>query len=95
MVKNPRETPGAGPVRPLNQPEPVSVEEGEGRRPASLNMGRRRLVVASIDDVWEIDEEWWRKRPISRLYYRLTLEDGGSVTVFRDLHSGGWYQQQY
>ena len=95
MVKNTGETPGAGAIQPLNQPERVAVEEGEGRKPAALNLGRHRLMVASIDDVWEIDEEWWRKRPIARLYYKLALEDGRSVTVFRDLLNGGWYQQRY
>jgi len=50
--------------------------------------------VATIEDLWEIQEEWWRARPVARTYYRVTLEDGRTLTVFRDMVDGGWYVQR-
>ena len=41
-----------------------------------------------ILDSWRIDDEWWRKQPVSRLYYRVLLEDGMVVGLFKDLVSG-------
>lgn len=97
MVKSPRETPGAGPIRALNLPTPVAVEEDESGRPVALTFlrnRRRRLRVSAIEDLWEIQEEWWRARPVARTYYRVTLEDGRTLTVFRDMVDGGWHVQQ-
>jgi hypothetical protein len=54
--------------------------------------GRWRRVV-SIDEVWSIDEEWWREKPIVRMYYRVILEDDRPITVFRDMLDGVWYRQ--
>ena len=94
MVKNTGEASGAGPIRPLNLPTPVAVEEDEGHRPAAVTLRGRRLVVASIEDTWEIADEWWRPKPLHRAYYAAIMEDGTKVTVFRDLVAGGWYQQR-
>ena len=94
MVQNPRETTGPGALRPLNFPVPVTVEEDTCRRPLALTLRGRRLKVASIDDLWEIDEEWWRERPVVRTYYQVSTEDGRPITLFRDLVSGGWYRQR-
>ena len=91
MVKNTGKAPGAGAIRPLNLPVPVVVEEDEARRPVSIVLRGRRLEVASIEDIWEIDDEWWRPVPVHRLYYRTITTDGTSLTVFSDLSSGGWY----
>jgi hypothetical protein len=90
-------------LRPLREPRPIAVEaDGEGRpvavrlRPDGRPSGRgERLRVAEVQDVWRIDDEWWRQRPVSRLYWRLTLEDGQVVTVYEDLVSGRWAIQSY
>ena len=94
MVKNTREAPGAGPIRPLNLPTPVAVEEDERHRPVSLTLRGRRLKVAAIEDAWEIADEWWRPKPVHRAYYAVIMEDGTKVTVFRDLVTGAWYVQR-
>ena len=94
MVKNPRETSGPGPIRSLNLPAPSEVEEDEHRRPAYITLRGRRLRVTSIEDTWEIADEWWRAEPIARVYYRAVTEDGAGVTVFRDLVDGRWYRQR-
>ena len=94
MVKNPRKTTSLSPIHPLNQPELVQVQEDSHRRPVSVALRRRVHRVVSIEDVWEIVDEWWRTSPIARRYYLATLEDGRTVTIFRDVTSGTWYQQQ-
>ena len=94
MVQNSRETPGPGALQPLNLPVPIVVEEDAQQRPLTLAQRGRRLRVASIDNLWKIDEEWWREKPIVRTYYQVTTEDGRRITVFRDLTTGKWYRQR-
>ena len=93
MVKNSREKAGPGPIRALSLPEPVDVQEDESHGPVALVLNGRKLKVTSIEDVWEIVDEWWRTAPIARRYYRLVVEGGPRVTVFRDLLNGLWYRQ--
>ena len=57
-------------------------------------LGGRRLAVERIEDVWRIDDEWWREE-VSRLYYRLLLEDGRPLIVFHDLVREQWCEQSY
>lgn len=93
MVKDPRKASDADPLRPLNPPIPIEVIETRYHRPIALILRGRRLEISLIDDVWRIDEEWWRPRPISRMYYRVITEYGRPMTIFRDLLEGGWYRQ--
>ena len=60
-------------------------------RPGSPGLSKK---VASIDNTWKIDEEWWREKPIIRMYYQVTTEDGRRITLFRDQTTGEWYQQR-
>ena len=98
MVQNSRETPSPSALRPLNLPVAITVQEDACHQPLSLSPAPykqgRRLKVASIDSLWKIDEEWWREKPIVRMYYQVTTEDGRRITIFRDLVSGDWYQQR-
>ena len=93
MVKNSREKAGPGPIRALNLPKLVDVQEDGRHRPVALAMDGRKLKVTSIEDVWEIVDEWWRTAPVARRYYSLVVESGPRVTVFRDLLNGLWYRQ--
>jgi hypothetical protein len=45
--------------------------------------------------MWRIDDEWWREKPVSRLYWRVVLEEGRIVDVYRDLAGGKWFKQAY
>jgi hypothetical protein len=49
--------------------------------------------VESVEDIWRIDDEWWREEAVSRMYYRCAVDGGMSVTVFHDLINGKWYRQ--
>ena len=95
MVAHPRAAARAHRLRPLNQPKTIQAEADESGEPRVVVLGRERLAVTAVQDRWRIDDEWWRKRPVSRLYYSVLLEDGRIVTVFCDLVDGQWYGQAY
>lgn len=127
MVTDTGATPRPGGIRPLDAPQLVQVDVGEGDIPTGVRLkpschslennpsprppvsplpwgegpggegrpskGRWRKVLEVLD-IWRIDDEWWRKQPVSRLYYRVVLEDGTMTSLFKDLISDQWYQQR-
>ncbi len=52
------------------------------------------LAITAINDLWQVDDEWWRERPISRRYYQITTQDDRRITIFRDQLNGDWYWQR-
>jgi hypothetical protein len=109
MVANTRTAARAGGIRPLDEPLPVQVKVDVNDRPIAIgvlkskragrnNAGERAFIcrwrqVSEVADSWRIDDEWWRKTAISRIYYRAIMEDGRSITIFQDLATGSWYRQ--
>jgi hypothetical protein len=93
MVHHSKATPDADSFRPLNLPIPVDVRESAKQLPVAVRIKGRWRRVVSIDDVCNVDEEWCRERPIVRIYYRVRMEDGGLITLFRDMLIGAWYRQ--
>ncbi len=81
--------------RRLNEPRPIEVVADGSGEPVAVVVGGRRLAVAQVQDRWRIDDEWWRERPVSRVYYQVALEDGQAVVVYHDLMDGRWCQQGY
>jgi len=77
--------------KPLNAPELLLVKENSGGQP--IKVGQGKLNVASIEDRWRIDDEWWRSEPISRMYYAVVLGNGMRLIIYKDLISGFWYRQ--
>ena len=75
------------------EPERVEVAAQEGR-PFVVRFRKRPVLVRDVVNMWRIDEEWWR-RPVSRLYFQLELDNGVRITVFRDLLAGAWYKQHW
>ena len=94
MVKATRKPNGTNPILSLNQPVPIEAHESESQTPVSITVGRRTLRVSSLEDMWEVTDEWWRLNPIERRYYRALLENGTIVTIFHDLLSGLWFKQK-
>jgi hypothetical protein len=97
MVSNPGAPMGAHDLRALNGPVALKVRvDATGRLQAISRAGWKALVrVAEIQDVWRIDDEWWRERPVSRLYYRVRLDGDLDLTLYHDLVDGLWYEQRY
>ena len=91
--------------RSLNLPVPIEVVEDGAERPVSITLpptrsGSRRpapgrsLTIAAINDLWQVDEEWWRETQISRRYYQVTTQDDRRLTIFRDQLNENWYWQK-
>ena len=95
MVTDTGATGGPGRIRSLNRPRPLRVEADGDGVPVAVWLAGRRCAVEAVLERWRIDDEWWRQRTVSRVYFRLLLEEGRTVTVYRDLVSKRWAQQAY
>ena len=94
MVENTGKTLRADTYKPVNTPEALQVEEDAYGLPVVVK-GKRRQTIMSIEDRWRLDDEWWRAAPVSRLYYNVLLASGQRLVLYKDLVTGGWYQQDY
>jgi hypothetical protein len=94
MLKNTRKKTSSGRIQALNKPELIQVKETGNHEPSVIVSHDQEARVISIDDVWEIVDEWWRDVPISRRYYQVVVEGGTMITVFRDLINEIWYKQR-
>ncbi len=91
---NVRTTEGSGRRSGAGDPEQGSEFFAKNvKKPVSLRLHGRWFEVGSVEDVWRIDDEWWREEAVSRMYYRCAVDGGMSVTVFHDLVTGKWYRQ--
>ena len=90
-------------LRPLGLPRPLQVRTDDRALPMEVaviegggtNRQRAPLRVERVEEVWRIAEEWWREAPIGRTYYRVIVDGGRPLTVFRDREGGRWYEQRY
>ena len=94
MVTHTGETNGAGAIRPLNQPETIQIRVGPSGKPHAVKINGQWMKVTRLADSWLIKDEWWREKPVSRLYFKGFLENGSEVTVFKDLLNEKWYSQR-
>lgn len=96
MVSHPGASLGPRAPRPLSTPVPIWVRADSAGRPLAVRRSRWpgfRTVVC-VQDRWRIDDEWWRERPISRLYYTVVLEGDVLLTLYHDLATGAWLEQR-
>ena len=93
MVQNSRKTSSFNYLRAINTPIPIVVKESPKKLPKSLVINGYIKHIALISDIWEINDEWWRSKPISRLYYQTITQEGRQITIFNDLIDNQWYQQ--
>jgi hypothetical protein len=89
MTSSPR------PLRSLNKPRKITVTADSEARPLTVVLNGRRLSITAYNEVWRIEDEWWRPKPIARIYWRLSLQDGRVVDIYRDLSTGEWSRQSY
>ena len=94
MEPNPRAPAGAHRLRPVNAPAPVQLRTDGGIPRAVLRRSRWRRVE-QVEDVWRVDDGWWRPTPVARTYFRVALQDGQVMTVYRDDARGTWWTQRY
>jgi hypothetical protein len=94
MVQNTGKTVCTDTFKPVNRPEPIRVEENPLGLPMAIK-GKQRLPIMGIEDRWRIDDEWWRKEPVSRLYFSVLLATGQRLVIYKDLIDLHWYRQSY
>ena len=95
MVAHSRATVGAYTLRALNAAQAIAVRTNANNSPVEVrrpSWSQARAVLEVLDR-WRIDDEWWRDRPISRLYQVLLLEGGLVLTVYHDLAADSWLEQ--
>jgi len=95
MEPDPRTPAGAHRLRPLNQAEPVSLRTDRKGMPCAVELRRRWRAVARVEEVWRVDDGWWRPHPVRRTYFRLALEGGRPLMVYRDEAESRWLMQRY
>jgi hypothetical protein len=95
MVPNSGTKARARAIKPLNAPTAVAVSANERGMPESLSYGKKVYEVASIEDMWKINDEWWRgqEMEIERVYFNARLTDGRPVTLFHNLAVDEWFRQ--
>ena len=79
-------------LKPLAMPVAVAVREGPGHEPLAVRLGERWHSLTGIEERWSFDL-WWMPQPVSRAYYRVSRQDGGSLVLFRDRADSCWYRQ--
>ncbi len=96
MVSYPRAPLGSRALRPLNTPIALWVRADAAGHPLAVRKDRwpRPRAVARVQDRWRIDDEWWRDRPISRLYCIVVLEGNVLLTIYHDLVADAWFEQR-
>ena len=75
MVENPRAEARTDPLRPVNQPVPIEMDDKDGDSPMRLCIKKRWLAVTEWRDRWRIDDEWWRGEELIPMYCTVLRED--------------------
>ena len=92
MVKTSRTTSRPYQIRTLNKPYPLNVQLDEKGYPGLIQERQKWIIIASIQDHWRVDDEWWRDYPISRIYYEAILEIGKRIIIYLDQTTETWYR---
>ncbi len=76
-------------------PHPDPLPARERGQASSLVSDGRWVKVTEVEDLWKVNDEWWRgpEEEIARLYYTLRLDNGQQLTVYLDLIANNWYRQ--
>ena len=80
-------------LRSLNAPLPTELRLMGGEPKAVLHRGAWRRVLR-VEEVWRVQDGWWRPPEVRRTYFRLSLEQGPVLTVYQD-GEGRWWAQRY
>ncbi len=79
--------------RGLYLPHPAQVAPDASGFPRLVRTRSGWQPVDMVMEAWDIEEDWWTPRPISRHYYRVVLRNGAVMRLFRDPRRGQWYHQ--
>ena len=78
-------------------PLTINNRRARSRRLAQQQLTAPKAVsqkITTINDIWQVNDEWWREHPVSRRYYQITTQSDRRLTIFRDDLNGNWYCQK-
>ena len=78
---------------PINPPQEAEVTADDLGKPIAVRLGQAWKKITLIRNTWRLDDEWWGEE-ISRLYFKVELDGGMLITLFRDIAQGKWYRQR-
>ncbi len=81
-------------AKPNNGQKAKESGEEEEFRPLVVTFEGQTLAVESIDERVEEDSEWWENEPVYKMHYRVTLEGGREMAIFRNNKTGSWYESE-
>ena len=87
----------AGRPAAIDIPLTINSRSTFSRRLAQQQPSTSKLVdqkIIAINDLWQVNDEWWREHPISRLYDQITTQSDRRLTIFQDGMNGNWYWQK-
>jgi hypothetical protein len=76
----------------VDPPRPIEVETDAEGRPERI---RGEPLDGRVEPVqrWIAEVDWWR-RPVSREYWRVLLQDRLLCEIYHDLDEGAWYVER-
>ena len=75
-------------ARPDRLPVPVECE-ADGH-PRTLHWRGQRRRVSAVLNRWRVDTGWW-DTPIRRDYYKVALDNGGTLLLVHDHVASAWF----
>ena len=93
MVSYTRKKAHVSTSRPLNTPKNIKISTDLKGLPNGMKIFGLNQLVKEIQDRWRIDDEWWREKPISRMYYKCLLKNFAVIIIFQDLITKEWHRQ--
>lgn len=79
--------------RGLYLPKPISVAADASGSPQHVRLRSGWVGVDRLVEAWEIEDDWWTMQPLQRSYFRVMLQNGAILRLFREARSSRWYQQ--
>ena len=74
-------------------PQPIKVLENGNHEPTALRLDGRWVEVESVDSRRETKEWVAGREQVVKRHYKVTIESGQPVAVFRNHVTGGWYRE--
>ena len=94
MVSYSRKENRPSPIRLINAPKSIKIQVNKHQRPIFITYANKTSSIIKINEVWEINTEWWRPAAINRRYFRVSTTINNDLTIFCDLTSNFWYRQK-
>jgi len=76
---------------PLYTPSRVRMREKGSI--SLVKAGKKEERIQRVLEKWVVEEDWWELKALSRVYYRVLLDNGAIYKLFYDQVKQRWYRQ--